>query len=124
MGNSVGTIRKIVLDGRTFDTYADAKATFKPEYVTEAQTTTGKNLFKMTKQVPAIEGLELAATPQDKEALDALSRSLVDITMSIELADGSVYKASGRINAEGYETEMGKYKCQLLPAYKWTPFLK
>lgn len=124
MGNSVGSLRKIVLDGRTYDMYADSKATLKPPYTTEGLATTGVNLMKMIKQVETIEGVELATTPQDMEAIKKLSQSLSDITMSLELADGSVYKGSGRIDFEGYETEMGKSKIKLIPRKSWTPFLR
>jgi hypothetical protein len=48
---------------------------------------------------------------------------LADVTMSVELADGSIYKATGRINYENYESETGKSTIQMIPKKDWTPFL-
>jgi hypothetical protein len=124
MGNTVGTIRKIVLDGVTYDVPVDAKGTMKlSRFETEAQATTGDALFKMTRRNPAVEGLEISTTPSQMESLKAKAESLADVTMSLELADASVYKAVGRVNYDSYETETGKSKVTLMPKRDWTAFL-
>ena len=50
--------------------------------------------------------------------------SLPDKTFSVELADGSVFKASGQINFENYTSADGKCNIQLIPTNEWTPFLE
>lgn len=124
MGNSVGTIRKVVLNGITFDVFADTKISFnRSGFEIEGQATTGKTLYKMTKRVRTIESLDLATSPSDMESLKELSESLADITMSVELADASIYKSTGRVFFDKYESETGKSSVQLIPAGDWTAFL-
>ena len=124
MGNTTGTIRKAVIDGITFDVFADANITFnRTAYEIEGQATTGKNMMKMTKRVQTIESLDLAVTPKEMETLKSKSESLADVTLSVELADASVYKATGRVYFESYESETGKATCTLIPVRDWQPFL-
>lgn len=124
MGNNVGSIRKAVLDGVTYDVPADSNITFPlAGYSTEGLATSGKTMFKMTKRVRTIESMELAVTPAELIVVKGLAEQLSNITMSIEIADGSVFKASGRIDFEGYESETGKLKIKLIPDGDWTPFL-
>ena len=123
MGSAVGTIRKIVIAGITYDVAADSNFTFnRNKFEKEGQATTGKNLIKRTKRVQTVEG-ELSLTPQDMESLNTAANSLADQTLAIELADGSVYKATGEVNFESYETDSGKGKITLIPRRDWTPFL-
>lgn len=124
MGENTGTLRKVVLNGVTYDVYADTNITFmRSGFEIEGQATTGDTLYKMTKRVRTIEGLGLATTPQKMEALKSLAESLVDVTMAVELADGSTYRATGRINYENYESESGKSTVVLIPKRDWTPFV-
>lgn len=124
MGNNVGTLRKAVLQGVTYDVFGDANITFnRSGFEIEGQATTGDTLMKMTKRVRTIEGLDLSTTPEEMEALKTLSESLADITMSVVLADGSTYKATGRVNFESYESETGKSSVMLIPVRDWNAVL-
>ena len=124
MGENTGSIRKVVLDGVTFDVFADTNITFnRTRYNTEGLATSGKTMFKMTRRVPTMESLGIGTVPSEMESLKAKAEGLSDLTMSLELADGSVYKATGRINFENYESETGKSTVQLIPAQDWTPFI-
>ena len=124
MGSATGTIRKAVIDGVTYDVFADANITFNAsKFETEGVATSGKTKFKMTRKVRTMESLGLATTPGEMENLKTKAESLADITMSVELADGSVYKAAGRINFDNFESETGKTTVKLIPADEWTPFL-
>jgi hypothetical protein len=58
------------------------------------------------------------------ESLKTKCESLADETMSVTLADGSVYRCTGRANFESYESETGKSKLKLIPRKTWTPFLQ
>ena len=124
MGNTVGTPRKVVIDGVTYDVMADTNITYNAsKYAIEGQATTGDALFKYTKRIPQMEGITIAATPAILEDLKLKADSLADKTLSVEFADGSVYKASGRINYENWESESGKATVQLIPKRDWEPFL-
>jgi hypothetical protein len=121
---NVGTVRKVVLDGRTFDVPLDVDVTFNySQYTVEGVATTGRTLQKRTKRVQTIEGLVIACSAAEMVALADMADSLADKTMSIELADGSVFKSSGQINFENYTTADGKANIQLIPTNAWAPFL-
>lgn len=124
MGDNVGTLRKVVLAGITFDVFGDVNITFnRNKYEKEGIPTTGDNLIKRTKRIQTIESLDLKTNPSEMEDLNDLADSLADITMSVELADGSVYKATGQVNFENYESDTGKSTCTLIPKRDWYPVL-
>lgn len=124
MGDNVGTVRKILIDGVSYDLMMDINITFLfSKYEIEAQPTTGKTLFKRTKRNENMESVALATNPSEMVDLRDKANSLADKTFSVELADGSIFKATGQINFENYESESGKTTLQLLPNGEWTPFL-
>jgi hypothetical protein len=124
VGNTVGTLRKATFSGVTYDVMADTNISFKnSKFETEGVATTGKTLMKMTKRVKNVESLDLGVTPQEMEDIKSLSESLADIPMSFELADGSVFRGSGRINFDTYESETGKLSIGLIPNGDWTSFI-
>lgn len=121
--SAVGTIRKAVLNGISFDVMADSNVTFnRSKYEREGIPTSGRTLQKMTKRVQTIEGLTLGVTPAEMESLKDISDGLADVTMSLELADTSTYKASGRVFFESYESENGQASVTLIPTNDWTAF--
>jgi len=124
MGQNTGSLRKVTLNGRTFDVYGDTNITFnRNRFEKEGQATTGETLIKTTIRVQTVESLDLATTPAEMEALNDIANSLASITMAFELADGSVYRGSGQVNYENYESETGKSTCTLIPKGDWTPFV-
>lgn len=124
MGDNVGSIRRVVIDGITFDVYPDVDITFnKSKYTVEGMATSGRNMTKYTKRVQTIEGLVLATNPAEMVLISEKADSLADKTLSIELADGSVFKATGKVNFENYTSQDGKSNIQLIPKNDWTPFL-
>jgi hypothetical protein len=126
MPNS-GTVRKVVINGVTYDVPADANITFnRASFEKEGIATSGKTMTKMTRRVPTMESVTLITTPDEMEELNDVAESIADATVSVELADGSVYKTSGQINYENYESEEGKSTITIIPAKTkdaWTPFL-
>jgi hypothetical protein len=123
MGLNVGSLRKCVLDGVTYDVMGDCNITFKNcGRETEFISTSGKTLYKLKKLVKSVENMELGTTPQEHDAIAALAESLAEITLSFTLADGTVYKGKGMIGYEGYESDSGKTKIKLIPNGDWTPF--
>jgi len=124
MGRNVGTLRKVVIDGVTYDVFADCNISFnRTDFEIEGQATTGKTLFKMKRRIQNIEGLDLATTPAEMETLKSKSDSLADKTLAVTLADGSTYRSTGRVHYDKYESETGKSTVKLIPSGTWTPFL-
>jgi hypothetical protein len=126
MAANSGSIRKLVLNGVTYDVPGASNFTFNlSSFETEGIPTSGKTMFKMTRRVPTIEGVEIIATPAEAENLRVLSEGLADITIAIELADGSVFRGTGKVNFESFETEEHKCSLTLIPARTgnaWTAF--
>jgi len=124
MAGNVGTIKKFVIDGTTYDVSADSKAGFTTtKYKKEGQATTGDTLFKYTKQVQVVKGIDAMLTPKQKESLSAKADSLADVTMAISLIDGSVYRGTGRVEMGEWDSDTGKCPIDLIPKSDWTPFL-
>jgi len=123
MGNNVGTPRKIVIDGITFDIFPDTNVTFNiGNYEIEGQATTGDTLYKRTKKVQTKEGITLAVNPQKLAQLEEKANSLADKTFAVEYADGTTYRATGQINLENWESESGKASITMIPKRNWTKF--
>jgi len=126
MANS-GTIRRITINGATYDVPADINITFnRSSFETEGVATSGRTMFKMTRRVPTMESVVLMTTPAEAEALRAIAESLADATIAVELADGTIYRTTGKINYENWETEENKSAITIIPAKTrdaWTPFI-
>lgn len=121
--SAVGSLRKVVLDGTTYDVMSDTNINFKPSnYEIEGVPTSGKNMMKMTKRVKTVESCDLGVNVDEMTELSGKSDGLADITMAFELADGSTYRGTGRIHIDSYESETGKMTLTLIPVGDWTPF--
>ena len=83
-------------------------------------------MYKMTRRVPTMESVVLMTDPSEAEALRAVAESLADATIAVELADGSTYRTSGKINYENWETEENRSAIVIIPSKvkdAWTPFI-
>ncbi len=124
MSAVVGSIKKLVIDGTTYDVMQDAKASYNPsEFEVEEQPTTGDTLMAMKRRVPIMEGIDLGLTPKTLESLRAKADSTAEKTLAITFADGSVYRAKGRISIDKWESDTGKCTVKLIPSGAWSPFL-
>ena len=126
MSNS-GTIRKLVLDGVSYDVPADINITFnRSSFEIEGVPTTGRTMFKMTRRVPTQEGVVVMTDPAEAEALNDLSERLDSFPIAVTLADNSTYRTTGKINYENWETEENRSSIMIIPdktVNAWTPFL-
>lgn len=122
-----GTIKAITYDGVTYDVPADINITFnRNSFTKEGIATSGKTLIKTTRKVPTQEGVIHIITPAELEQLNALAERITSFPISVELADGSIYKTTGQINLDNYETEDGKANVMIIPdktVNAWTPFV-
>jgi hypothetical protein len=117
MGNNTGTINKLVLDGVSYDVPGDINITFnRSSFEIEGVPTTGKTVMKYTRRVPSMESVVIMASPAEMEELNNKSETLADITIAVELADGSTYRTTGRIYFENYESEEGRCSVTIIPA--------
>lgn len=127
MGNSSGTIRKLLINGVSYDVPADINITFNRSSRTiEGLATTGRTMFKYTGKVPTMEGVVIMAGPAEAEALETGAATLADKTFAVELADGSTYRTTGRYNYENWETEENRHAIMIIPnktKNAWTPFI-
>lgn len=124
MSDTAGTIRKVTLDGITFDTFADTNISeVGSKYANENIPTSGRNIRKMTARAENREGVVLAANGAEREVLQELAERTSDFAMSYETAGGDVYRAVGGIEFENRETEELRATIQMLPRLKWDSFI-
>lgn len=123
MGDLSGTPRKVTLDGLTFDVAADTNVTINPPRAIEGMPTSGRAIFKHTKQIPMLESLPIVANSAEYESIRELNSRLEPFPQSITMADGSVYRATGMLNIEGYESEELRANVQLIPKTDWETFV-
>jgi hypothetical protein len=125
MGDNTGTVIKVVINGVSYDVPADINITFnRSSFTIEGVPTSGKTVMKYTRRVPTMEGVVLMTSPAEAEELNNVSETLSDVTIAVELADGSTYRTTGRINYENMETEEGRSSVIIIPAKTknaWTP---
>lgn len=122
--DAVGSIRKVTLDGVTFNAAADADLSqIRGRFTNEAIATSGSNMKKQTARVEEVTGVDLVTNGAEFDALKALSERTKDFPMSYTTAAGDVYRASGWIDLEKRQTSDGKTSVKLIPRQSWEPFL-
>ena len=124
MGDVSGSIRKVTLDGTTFDVAADTniKETVSG-YENDVVPTSGRNIRKMTKRAEVVEGVTILANGHEREILKELAERTEDFPMSYETAGGDVYRATGWIEIESRETEELKAAVKMFPRNSWESFV-
>lgn len=123
MGDIVGSIRKVVLDGVTYDVALDANISEIPGVENDALATSGRTLRKQMKRVAVREGIVLICSGPEFEAVQDLAARKSDYPMSYETAASDVYRASGWIEVEKRETEEGRVSIKMFPrSNKWEAF--
>lgn len=116
MGRTSGTLRKLLLNGISYDVPADINVTIHlSPFETEGIPSSGRTMFKMTIKTPLAEGVVLLADPAEQVNLRAFAALLSDSPMSMTFADGTVARGVGRINLENVETEENRVAIQLIP---------
>ncbi|KPK95633.1 hypothetical protein AMJ80_04470 [bacterium SM23_31] len=127
MGNNTGTVNRVVINGVNYDVPADINITFnRSGFTIEGIPTSGKTIMKYTRRVQTQESVVLMTSPEEMETLNSVSESLSDVTVAVELADGSTYRTTCRINFENYESEEGRSTLTVIPSKSknaWTPVL-
>ena len=119
-----GSIRKVTLDGVTYDVMADANVSeVGSAFENTMIPTSGQSVKKMQKRVQTREGIIIACNGADRELLQALSEQVADFPLSYVTAGGDTYRATGGIEFESRETEENRATVTLLPRNDWQTFL-
>ncbi len=124
MSDVVGSLRKVTIDGVTFRVAADGGFSGPGSiYENTSIPTSGGNVRKMVKRAPVKEGLTLICNGSERDELQDIADSRDDVPLAVETAAGDIYRATGWIEFEGYESEEGKATIQMHPRDTWTTFL-
>ena len=109
-----GTLRKVTLDGVTFDVMADTNVSeIGSRWENEAIPTSGRNMKKMTRRPQNRESVVLACNGAERELVQELAERTTDFPMSYETAAGDVYRTVGWIEFENRETEENRATIQM-----------
>lgn len=124
MADVAGTLRKVTLDGVTYDVFADSNIKAIPSaYENTAVPTSGRNMHKMMRRAQTRESVTLVANGTEQEGIKALAERNTDFPMSYETAGGDVYRTTGFIEFESHETEENRATIQMHPRQDWEAFL-
>ena len=124
MSDIAGTVRKVILNGVSFDVMSDTNVSeMGSSTENEMLPTSGRNVLKKTKRVTTREGVVLACNGAEREVLVALADATEDFPMSYTTAGGDTYRAEGAIEFETRETEENRATIKMLPRTDWSAFV-
>ncbi len=126
MGNAVGSIKKITLNGFTFNVMGDANLDHKKgKFETGAVVHSGGNTMAKKLRAQNVESVGIQASASEGEVLKELSESLTNYDMSYVNAAGDIFRAVGNIDLEGHDTDKGLATIKMIPESSdgWVPFL-
>lgn len=102
MGRVSGTLRKVTIDGITFDVTADNDTTINPSIEKTGLPTSGRTMMQHVVKIPEAESIQISAEPAEQDILSQANKRLDNYPMALTFADGSVYRAVGQIALESY----------------------
>lgn len=110
-----GSIRKVLIDGLSFNAASDANFAKTPKVEKEAVPHSGGNMIKVTKASGNVESGKLVCTPSEYETLEGKADEIPFYPMSYEMADGSVWRTEGTIVLDNYESEEHSVEITMIP---------
>lgn len=125
MADTVGTPKKVVIDGVPFDAMADANfSQMNAKFENEGVPTSGRTLQKKVARVQKVESVTLASNAQEEALLRDFAERTDTYPLSYVDAGNNVYRTTGFITFESRETETGTSAIQLnaTDADGWVPF--
>lgn len=123
MSDVFGTIRKVTLDGPSYDVPADVDVTETGSgFENSLIATSGRNFLKQVKRAEIREGVVLLLNDQEMDVLTALAEQQTPFPMSYQTAGGSTKRATGWIEFTNRTTAEGRATLILLPQGKWSTF--
>ncbi len=123
MSDVAGTIKKVTLDGVTYDVPADIDVTeMGSGFENSMIPTSGRNILKQVTRAEIREGVVLIANDQEMDVLTALAEQQIPFPMSYQTAGGSIKRATGWIEFTNRTTAENRATLILLPQGKWATF--
>lgn len=110
-----GSIRKVLIDGLSFNAAADGNFAKTPRLEKEAVPHSGGNMIKHTRASGNVESAKLICTPTEFATLESKAEELTTFSMSYEMADGSVWRSTGTIMLDNYESEEHSVELTMIP---------
>lgn len=110
-----GSIRKVLINGLSFNAAADGNFAKTPKLEKEAVRHSGGNSIKVTFASGNVEGVKLICTPTEFDTLEGFADELESFSMSYEMADGSTYRSTGHIALDNYESEETSVEVTMIP---------
>lgn len=124
MSDIAGSIRKLTLDGVSYDVFSDADVSeVGSRFENTALTTSGRTILKQSKRVETRDSVVVACNAAEREQLRSLADRGTEFSMSYETADKAVYRAVGFINFNNRTTQEMRAELQLIPVGEWEAFL-
>ena len=118
-----GSIVKVTINGTTYDVVADMNLDQVPtRFKNEAKASSGRNMRVMTRQVEEAKSVQILCNATERTNLKAVAEQLGDTTLAYTTADTSVYRASGWIDFEKWESKESTATLTLFPRDKWEIF--
>lgn len=111
---SAGSPRGATIAGIPYNVAADANIAFGPRATWEAIVHSGGNMMKSVIAEASAEAVKLIVSPSEYAVLRAQSETLEDITLSVTLADGSVFRTTGRINLDPFQSDDSSVEVKML----------
>jgi len=119
-----GSLLKVTINGVSYDVLADTNLdVVPPRFKNEALATSGRNLRKQTRQVQEVKSVVIACNADERAQLITVAENTVDVTLAYTTAAGDVFRASGWIDFEKWETLEHKASLTLFPRDKWEAFV-
>ena len=111
-----GSIRKVLIDGLSFNAAADGNFAKTPQIEKDAVRHSGGNMIKNTLASGNVESVKLICTPAEFDTLEGKAAEQGEFAMSYEMADGSVFRTSGEIMLGNYESEEHSVEITMIPS--------
>ncbi len=109
MADVSGTLRKLTIDGVTYDVFADTNVNAIPtQYENTAVPTSGRSMQKKVRRVATRESVTVACNADEQEVLQELDEGTDSFTISYQTAAGETWSTTGFISFESHETEENK----------------
>jgi len=118
-----GSNRSLVLDKINFDVAVDSDFDRKPPQTIEAQATSGKPNFKVTKENPNVESVDIIADSTDRENVLELAEATESFDIAYVNSEGSSYTGKGFITITADNTQDNKISIMLLPENGFTAII-
>ena len=117
---TVGTLRKLSIDGIDFSLLADSDIDKKPDIVYSQLPTSGKPLTKREKQALESSGLKIAFRSKDVELqLTDLVNENSDRSFVYVNSAGAEYRCEGRFNITATSPLNGSIDITIIPNEQW-----